>query len=131
MDIHAKALFPGHEVEHVLERGWDGLSNGKLLAAAAAGGFEALVTVDKNIRYQQNLDTIPISVLELDVLKNRMDELAKLSPFITRATELAAQFRFVSVNGEGTLECLSERAAPRDREEPKGSRKSQDRDIGR
>lgn len=31
------------------------LQNGDLLAAAEASGFEAIVTTDKNLRYQQNL----------------------------------------------------------------------------
>jgi hypothetical protein len=35
--------------------GWDALANGDLIAAAEAAGFDALVTADRNIRYQQNL----------------------------------------------------------------------------
>ena len=38
-----------------IERGWDGLVNGELIAVAEASGFELLLTTDKNIRYQQNL----------------------------------------------------------------------------
>ena len=38
-----------------IERGWDRLANGELIAAAEAAGFELLLTTDKNIRYQQNL----------------------------------------------------------------------------
>lgn len=109
VDIRAKALFPGHEVEHVLDRGWDALSNGKLLAAAADKGFEALVTVDKNLCYQQKLDAIPIAVLELDVVKNRLSELTRLSPFLQNALGQTSRFRFVSIKPDGTLECLAPR----------------------
>jgi hypothetical protein len=42
-------------VIHTSAIGWDALSNGDLLAAAEAEGFELLITADKNIRYQQNL----------------------------------------------------------------------------
>ena len=42
-----KAL-PGHEVSTVGLEGWSGIKNGKLLALAAAG-FDAFVTVDKNL----------------------------------------------------------------------------------
>jgi hypothetical protein len=45
----------GHAVVEVIERGWDRLTNGELIAAAEAAGFELLVTTDKNLRYQQNL----------------------------------------------------------------------------
>jgi len=38
-----------------IERGWDRLLNGELIAAAEAAGFELLVTTDKNMRYQQDL----------------------------------------------------------------------------
>ena len=69
VDIHAKTLFPGHAVAHVLDRAWDSLVNGTLLATAAAAGFRALVTVDKNLRYQQNLEQLPLTVIELDVPK--------------------------------------------------------------
>ena len=45
----------GHIVVEAVERGWDRLTNGELIAAAEAEGFELLLTTDKNIRYQQNL----------------------------------------------------------------------------
>lgn len=45
----------GHIVVEAIERGWDRLTNGELLAKAEAAGFELLLTTDKNIRYQQNL----------------------------------------------------------------------------
>ena len=45
----------GHVVVEAIERGWDRLANGELIAAAEAAGFDVLVTTDKNMRYQQNL----------------------------------------------------------------------------
>jgi hypothetical protein len=45
----------GHVVVEAIERGWDRLANGELIAEAEAAGFELLLTTDKNIRYQQNL----------------------------------------------------------------------------
>jgi hypothetical protein len=45
----------GHVVVEAIERGWDRLANGELIAAAEAAGFDLLLTTDKNIRYQQNL----------------------------------------------------------------------------
>ncbi len=44
-----------HVVVEAIERGWDRLLNGELIAAAEAAGFELLLTTDKNLRYQQNL----------------------------------------------------------------------------
>ena len=45
----------GHVVVEAIDRGWDRLVNGELIAAAEAAGFELLLTTDKSIRYQQNL----------------------------------------------------------------------------
>jgi len=42
-------------VVEAIERGWDRLVNGELIAAAESEGFDLLLTTDKNIRYQQNL----------------------------------------------------------------------------
>lgn len=48
-------VLKGHAVVEAIDRGWDRLVNGELIAAAEAAGFELLVTTDKNMRYQQNL----------------------------------------------------------------------------
>src|SRR5690242_10817558 len=45
----------GHTVVEAIDRGWDRLTNGELIAAAEAAGFDLLLTTDKNMRYQQNL----------------------------------------------------------------------------
>jgi hypothetical protein len=40
--------FPDHFVQTVRQAGWEGLKNGALLKAAA-GQFDLLITLDKNI----------------------------------------------------------------------------------
>jgi len=45
----------GHVIVEAIERGWERTANGALIAAAEAAGFEVLLTTDKNLRYQQNL----------------------------------------------------------------------------
>jgi len=52
-------------VVEAIERGWDRLVNGELIAAAEAAGFDLLITTDKNIRYQQNLTGRRIAFLVL------------------------------------------------------------------
>ena len=51
-----KHALDGHTVVEAIERGWDRLVNGELIAAAEEAAFDLLLTTDKNIRYQQNLD---------------------------------------------------------------------------
>lgn len=55
----------GHEVETAQERGWDTLTNGDLLDRAEEAGFEALVTTDQGIRYQQNMLNRRVAVVVL------------------------------------------------------------------
>jgi len=44
---------------------WEQLKNGALIDSAEADGFEVLITADKNLRYQQNLATRRIAIIEL------------------------------------------------------------------
>ena len=55
----------GHTVATARALGWDTLTNGALLAAADAAGFEAFITTDQSIRYQQNLTHRRIAVVVL------------------------------------------------------------------
>ena len=54
--------LPSHQVSTVVQEGWSGVKNGKLLALAATG-FDAFITVDKNLSYQQNTSNLPVAVL--------------------------------------------------------------------
>ena len=64
--------------------GWEGVKNGELLARAAVE-FDALVTVDKNLQYQQNINALPIAVI---VLHARSNELPYLTPLIPKLEEV-------------------------------------------
>ena len=70
--------LPAHEVKTVVEMGWQGVMNGRLLATAA-GTYGALITVDKNMPYQQNTSTLPLPVF---VLKARSVEPVFLLPLL-------------------------------------------------
>lgn len=55
----------GHTIHTVQSKSWDTLSNGALLDAAEQAGFELLLTTDRRIRYQQNLQVRRIAVVVL------------------------------------------------------------------
>jgi hypothetical protein len=59
--------------------GWGGVKNGVLLQRAAAD-FDVFLTVDQNVRYQQNLSALPIPVIVLVALSNDIDVLRPLMP---------------------------------------------------
>jgi len=52
----------GHTCRTVVECGWAGKKNGELLGLADPQ-FDVLLTLDKNLPYQQNMDTKGIAVL--------------------------------------------------------------------
>lgn len=60
-----KFLFAegGRECETVRGAGFGGTGNGELLALAEKS-FDVLITIDKNIRYQQNLTSRSICYLD-------------------------------------------------------------------
>ena len=81
-----KSFFPaGFEVWTVGQRDWRGIRNGTLLRLAAEAGFDALVTLDKNMGYQQNHATLPLPIVVLSAYTNRTVD---LKPFILPAAEL-------------------------------------------
>lgn len=94
-----------------MDVGWERLENGKLLAAAGDAGFEVMVTIDKKIRNQQNLEKLPVTVFEIDSPDSRLPEIQRLAPFIISALPDCRRYRFVSVDREGRIERLGERGS--------------------
>ena len=77
-------LLAGHEVTTVRAAGWSSINNGKLLALAATR-FDLFLTADRNLEFQQNVRTLPISVLVLRARNNRIQALAPLVPEVLKA----------------------------------------------
>ena len=71
--------FIRHTVATVTQCGWSGLENGELLKVAA-GKFDAFLTADQNIEYQQNLSTLPLAVVVLIARNNTYEALRPLMP---------------------------------------------------
>jgi hypothetical protein len=74
--------FSEHEVYTVREKQWNGIKNGELLKLLLDGGFDALLTFDKNLQYQQNFSKYSITVFVLTAKINQYKELTKLTPKI-------------------------------------------------
>src|ERR1700688_3208967 len=66
----------GYECLTVQEAGWSGKMNGELLDLAEAE-FDVLVTLDTNLRHQQNLAGRKIAII---VIRARSNRLIQLSP---------------------------------------------------
>jgi len=64
--VPLRPFLEGHTVKTAAQQGWSSLSNGDLLREAEAGGFDALLTTDKNLVFQQNLKHRKIAVVVLE-----------------------------------------------------------------
>ena len=82
IDVRFKFRFENtiHEVFTVRDMEWNGIKNGKLLQLAAENGFNAFLCVDKNLPYQQNLTTLALPVIVLNVHRNVLPSLKQLLP---------------------------------------------------
>ncbi len=77
-----KELFAtDFKVVTVSERGWSGKKNGELLRLAERG-FEAFVTMDKNLEHQQNLVAFDLAVVVLRAPSNASPAVAPLIPTV-------------------------------------------------
>ena len=74
--------FTGVDASHVLDEGWAGRRNGELLRAMRAAGFGVLLTVDRNLVYQQNVSAAGVAVIVLHARGNRVRDLVPLLPVV-------------------------------------------------
>ena len=60
-----KNFLPDYEVFTVTEMGWSGVKNGKLLTFCVENSFDLLLTIDKNLMFQQNVSKYKITIAVL------------------------------------------------------------------
>ena len=75
-----RTRLTGHDVYTSQYMGYGGLKNGRLLATAAAAGFEAIITTDKGIEYEQNTSALPMAVVIIDAPMNDFKTLETYVP---------------------------------------------------
>lgn len=99
IDRLLKPLFaPEFEVLTVRERGWSGMANGKLLRSAEQE-FDAFVTMDKNLEYQQSVHLLDLGVLVLRARSNAFAAIAPLMPQVNEALRSIRPGQVVHISG--------------------------------
>jgi uncharacterized protein DUF5615 len=78
----------GHDVKTARQMGWAANSNGELLALAS-DHFDAFITVDRNLSFQQNLGALSIAVIVPKARTNRLADLKTLVPSLLSALKSA------------------------------------------
>lgn len=80
----------GHHVITVSEMNWNGIKNGQLLKLAETEGFDIVLTIDKNIKYQQSLSQRNIVLVVFDSFSSSVE---MLQGFIPLFEERIASFQ--------------------------------------
>ena len=62
-------MLQEHNVRTTAYEGWSGLTNGTLLKTADEAGFDAMITADQGIRYQQNRSNYRLALIVLSTNK--------------------------------------------------------------
>jgi predicted nuclease of predicted toxin-antitoxin system len=65
-----KQDFHNHTVFTVRDMNWQGKKNGELIQLIIENNFDALITFDKNLQYQQNFQKYSIPVILLNSSDN-------------------------------------------------------------
>ena len=97
-NIPAKLRFDfgkGYEVRTVGDMNWLGKKNGELLGLAIFNGFEIFITLDKNLKNQQNLDRFEIKFILLLTKDNKHQT---LQPYIEKIKTLLSIKNFPKFN---------------------------------
>ena len=84
LPVDLAATLQGHSVDTVVGRGWSGITNGELLQRMGTE-YDALVTMDHGIEFQQNLAAVSVGILLVRAPSNRMVHLLPLVPAILEA----------------------------------------------
>jgi hypothetical protein len=91
LPLKLKESFGGkHKVHSVREMNWQGKKNGELLGLMTLTGFEAFVTMDKNLPNQQNLNKFAITIFVLRGINNKLETLQELVPIVLDKIEKGA-----------------------------------------
>ena len=86
LPVDLAANLSPHEAETVAAIGWAGVDNGELLRRAAER-FDAFITMDSHLEYQQPVSRLTLGVVVISASSNRMQNLTPLIPSVLAALE--------------------------------------------
>ncbi len=81
------------EIFTVRELELSGIKNGKLMAYCVEQNFDILLTIDKNLIFQQNLHKYPVTIVVFNCLSSKIDELVTFLPSFKLQIEKFEKFK--------------------------------------
>ena len=80
LPLRLRNHIPGHDVFTVEYMGWKGIGNGRLMALAAAEGFDLVLTMDRG-QLHSLPSPLPVAIV---VLRAKHNSLKALRPLVTK-----------------------------------------------
>jgi len=77
---HLRPYLADYKVSTVSLEKWNGLKNGELLITAQEAGFNILLSIDKNLEHQQNMERYTISIIILNSKSSKIEDLKEFVP---------------------------------------------------
>ena len=93
-----RELPGGHDLYTAAYMGWSGIENGDLLQLAAAAGFDVVVTNDRGMEYEQNLEQLPVTVVAILADGNTIEAIRPLYPDPVDALSCLQPRQFVNLS---------------------------------
>lgn len=90
-----RKLLTTHQVSTTYELKWHQIKNGELLNRAESEGFNAFVTTDQNLKYQQNLKQRTIAIVVISTTSWPM--IVKVVKSVSNAIDSATPGSYVEV----------------------------------
>jgi hypothetical protein len=78
-----------YDVYTVRELNLSGIKNGKLMTFCSENNFDILLTIDKNLMFQQNLERYAVTIV---VLNSKTSKIEELLTFISNLKSLIPTF---------------------------------------
>ncbi len=75
-----KKHLSGFDVFTVIELELSGIKNGKLMTYCSDNNFDILITIDKNLMFQQNLEKYPLTIVVFNCHSSKIEELVLFIP---------------------------------------------------
>ena len=99
-----KSYLVDLEVYTVSEMGWSGVKNGNLMSLCAQNHFDVLLTIDKNMMYQQNFEKYPITVVIFNSYTSKLEELILFIPSFFKQISLLEKNRAYIIEKPQTID---------------------------
>jgi len=93
--------IPGHDVHSAKFAGFSGRKNGELLRLATEAGYDALLTVDQGISFQQRMSSESVALIVISAPRNDIDTLKVMADAVIRALATVTTGQIVRLDYPG------------------------------